>query len=143
MTLPARPGEILLLHNPRCSKSREAKALLEEALKARLEERPEARSEESAEDRRLVLSTRLYLEQPLSADELRELQSRLGRPMLEWTRTREEAFAAAGLSRTSSEEAVRTAMARAPSLMERPIVVDAGRAVIGRPPTNVLELIGD
>jgi arsenate reductase len=89
------------------------------------------------------LSTRLYLEEPLSADELLELQLRLGRPILAWTRTREQAFAAAGLSDSSSEDAVRAAMVCAPILMERPIVVDAGRAVVGRPPTRVLELLGD
>ncbi len=107
-----------------------------------LEERLEERSKPSLEDRRLVLSTRLYLEQPLSADELRELQSRLGRSIREWTRTGEDAFAAAGLSRTSSEESIRAAMVHAPILMERPIVVDARRAVIGRPPTDVLGFIG-
>lgn len=135
MALPTRPGEILLLHNPRCSKSREAKALLEKQVRER--------SEESPKDRGLVLSTRLYLEEPLSADELCELQSRLGQPILAWTRIREDAFAAAGLSESSSEDAVRAAMVRAPILMERPIVVDAGCAVVGRPPTRVLELFDD
>jgi len=134
MVLPTGQGEILLLHNPRCSKSREAKALLE----AQLEER----SKVSPADSGPVLSTRLYLEQPLSADELHALQGRLGRPILEWTRTREKAFADAGLSPTSSEESIRAAMARAPILMERPIVVDAARAVVGRPPTRVLGLLG-
>jgi len=138
MALPTRPGQILLLHNPRCSKSREAKALLQE----RLEQRLEAGSKESPTGQGLVLSTRLYLEEPLSAEELRVLQVRLGRPILEWTRTREDAFAAEGLSQDSSEDAVRAAMARAPILMERPIVVDAARAVIGRPPVRVLELLG-
>ena len=67
MALPGSDDEILLLHNPKCSKSRATLALLEE--------------------RGARFSTRLYLEDPLDRAELRELARRLGRPALEFTRT--------------------------------------------------------
>ena len=63
MTLPASDDEILLLHNPRCSKSRATEALLQE--------------------RGLTFTVRAYLDDPLDRDELSELQARLGRPARE------------------------------------------------------------
>jgi arsenate reductase len=121
--LPRSRDEILLLHNPRCSKSRATRALLEE--------------------RGVDFETRRYLEDPLDEDELVDLERRLGRPILEWTRAGEPAFSEAGLSPGADEADVRAAMARAPSLMERPIVVRGGRAAIGRPPESVLALLDD
>jgi arsenate reductase len=111
----------LLLHNPRCSKSRAAKALLEE--------------------RGAHFTERRYLEQPLSRAELAELRTRLGRPVAEWTRRQEEAYRAAGLAADASEEALLAAMAANPILMERPILLRGRRAVPGRPPERVLELL--
>jgi arsenate reductase len=121
VTLPRSKDEILLLHNPRCSKSRATLALLEE--------------------RGAAFETRRYLETPLDAEELIDLGRRLGKPILEWTRQKEAAFKDAGLSKDSSEEAVRAAMVEEPILMERPIVIRGNRAVIGRPPEDVLALL--
>jgi arsenate reductase len=112
-----------LLHNPLCSKSRAAKALLDE--------------------RGLAYQERRYLEEPLSPDELAVLRQRLDRPAREWVRPGEEAYRQAGLSPASSEEAVLAAMARFPILIERPIFVRGDRAVVGRPPDQVLELLED
>ncbi len=112
---------LVLLHNPRCSKSRAARALIEE------------RGERFRELR--------YLEQPLTRDELASLRERLGRPASEWVRRSEAEFADAGLDRDSSEEAILDAMAASPVLIERPILVRGQRAVIGRPPERVLELL--
>jgi len=123
VALPRTPDEILLLHHPRCSKSRATKALLE--------------------DRGLSFTTRLYLEEPLSSEELADLGDRLGKPIREWTRTKEKAFAEAGLTRDSTEEALRAALVEAPILMERPIVIRGRRAAIGRPPENVASLLED
>jgi arsenate reductase len=109
------------LHNPRCSKSRATLALLEE--------------------RGVSFETRLYLEDPLDTQELGELGQRLGRPILEWTRKKEGAFGAAGLSKDSGDAEVREAMQAAPILMERPIVIRGDRAAIGRPPEDVLTLL--
>jgi arsenate reductase len=111
----------LLLHNPRCSKSRAAHALLEE------------RGEPFVERR--------YLDEPLTRDELDVLRARLGRPAKEWVRKGESAFGEAGLDGTSDEPALLDAMAEHPILIERPILVRGKRAVVGRPPENVLELL--
>jgi arsenate reductase len=119
--LPRSDREIVLLHNPRCSKSRAAKALLEE--------------------RGVAFTERRYLEEPLSHDELRDLAARLARPAAEWLRRGDEACAAAGLDAGSGEEDVLRAMAAHPILIERPIAVRGRRAVVGRPPERVLELL--
>ncbi|MEM9175769.1 MAG: ArsC/Spx/MgsR family protein, partial [Myxococcota bacterium] len=50
-------------------------------------------------------------------------------------------FAEAGLTREASEDEILAAMARMPILMERPVVVRGARAVIGRPPEDVLVLL--
>jgi arsenate reductase len=111
----------VLLHNPRCSKSRAAKALLEE--------------------RGAAFEVRLYLEAPLSRDELAQLRRRLGRPVRDWVRRGEPAYAAAGLDADSDESAVLDAIAKHPELLERPILVAGERAVVGRPPERVLDLL--
>ena len=119
--LPGDEAGILLLHNPRCSKSRAALALLQEA--------------------GVAFSERRYLDEPLSRDELAELRRRLGRPAAEWVRRGEDAYAAAGLGPDADEAAVLDAMAAQPILMERPIVVRGPRAVVGRPPEAVRALL--
>jgi arsenate reductase len=111
----------LLLHNPRCSKSRAAQALLEE--------------------RGVAFRVRLYLEAPLSRAELEELRRALGRPAREWVRRGEAAFAAAGLGDASGDDAVLDAVAAHPELLERPILVCGARAAVGRPPERVLALL--
>jgi arsenate reductase len=116
------PDALTLLHNPRCSKSRAAKALLEE--------------------RGVAFHERAYLDQPLSRQELQELRKRLGRPVAEWVRHGEAAYKEAGLERSSSDAAVLDAMTRFPILIERPILIAASKAVVGRPPEEVLVLLG-
>jgi arsenate reductase len=112
---------LLLIHNPRCSKSREAKSLLE--------------------GRGVRFELRLYLEAPLSREELGELRRRLGRPAREWVRRGEPAYSAAGLGAESDDDAVLGAMAQHPELLERPILVRSDRAVVGRPREKLLELL--
>jgi arsenate reductase len=112
---------VTIFHNPRCSKSRQALALLEEHGVA-----PEVVK---------------YLETPPSPDVLRALLAKLGTPAHSLLRVKEAAYAEAGLSRDSSEDACIDAMHRYPILIERPIVVNGDRAVIGRPPELVLDLI--
>ncbi len=108
---------LLLLHNPRCSKSRAALALLEE--------------------RGLEHEVRRYLEQPLSVDELRILRKRLGRPPVEWIRWNEDE--AKGLDKEAPEQDLIRAIAAAPKIMERPILIKDDEARVGRPGPEALE----
>lgn len=95
------------------------------------------------EERGVRFAQRHYLDDPLSRAELEDLAGRLGRPAREWTRQGESAFAARGLGEGSSEGEWLAAIAADPILMERPIVVRGSRACVGRPPTNVVELLDD
>ncbi len=113
-------AQVTLLHNPRCSKSRQALVLLET----------------SGHE----VAVRRYLDEPLDRAELETLQSQLGAPVIEWTRTREAAFQGAGLTRDTSDAELLDAMARHPILLERPVAILGSRAVVGRPPERVYEL---
>lgn len=116
--LPAGDDELLLLHNPRCSKSRAARTLLEE--------------------RGVAFAERRYLDDPLSAAELAELARRLGRPAREWARRGEPDWT---LGEAAGDAEILAAMASYPVLIERPILVRGRRAIVGRPPERVLELL--
>lgn len=108
-------------HNPRCAKSRQALALLEE--------------------RGVDLTLRRYLEDSPDAAELRGLLAKLHLAPIEMMRTKEAEFKAAGLTRVSDPETLIAAMVTTPKLIERPILIAGERAVIGRPPERVLELL--
>jgi arsenate reductase len=112
-----------ILHNPRCTKSRETLKLLH--------------------DHGVELPVVEYLQQPLSKNELRELCALLGVKPLALVRTKEELFGELGLARDSgySDAQWLDVLASHPKLMERPIVVYRGKAAIGRPPENVLTLL--
>ena len=122
MALSRSPDRVLLLHNPRCSKSRAARALLEE--------------------RGIPFEERRYLESPLSREELEDLQERLSRPPREWVRKGEAAWQQAGVGPDAEPEALFDAMVSHPILMERPILVCGDRAVVGRP-SDVVEAFLD
>jgi arsenate reductase len=121
MPLPKDEKTLLLIHNPRCSKSRAAKELLEA--------------------RGVPFELRLYLEDPLSRAELGDLRKRMGRPCREWVRRGEDAYKEAGLGAESDDKALLDAIAAHPALLERPILVRGARAVVGRPTENLLELL--
>ncbi|HEX4940827.1 MAG TPA: arsenate reductase (glutaredoxin) [Candidatus Kapabacteria bacterium] len=111
-----------IYHNPRCSKSREALALLEEA--------------------GVSVTVVRYLETPLDADALRQLLSRLGLPARDLLRSKEEEFASLGLGDPAlTDDDLIAALVSHPRLMERPVVVHGRRAVIARPPERVKELL--
>ena len=112
---------VTLLHNPRCSKSRKALALLEEA--------------------GVELQVRRYLDEPLSRAELSELAQKLGGPVGAWTRSKEAAFRDAGLAADASDEALLDAMSAHPILMERPVVIVGERALVARPPERLQALL--
>ena len=109
-------------HNPRCSKSRQTLALLEE--------------------QGVTPTIRLYLEDAPSASEVSDVVTTLGISPWDLLRRGEKVFKELGLSQQEDNEAIIEAMAQHPILIERPIVIHAGAAVLGRPPENVLGLIG-
>ncbi|RMG93532.1 MAG: arsenate reductase (glutaredoxin) [Deltaproteobacteria bacterium] len=113
--------EVVVYHNPRCSKSRATVALLRaRGIEPRIVE---------------------YLKTPPSTDEVLELARRLGRPVVEILRRKEPEYADLGLSPDTPDPVAAEAVARHPRLLERPIVVVADRAAIGRPPEAVLEIL--
>lgn len=114
--------DLILYHNPRCSKSRSALELLEA--------------------RGLTATVVRYLDTPPSATELRELLDKLGIGARQLLRTGEEEYKTLGLADPSlSDEQLIAAMASHPKLIERPILVAGKRAVIGRPTEKLLELL--
>ena len=113
-------SSITIYHNPRCSKSRQTLVLLEER----------------TSDFQIVE----YLKDALDATVLRDILTKLGCPAHDIVRVKEAEYAEAGLSADSSEAEVIDALVRYPKLLERPIVVSGTKAVIGRPPENVLDL---
>lgn len=82
-----------------------------------------------------------YLQTTPSKDELRNILSLLGISADQLLRKHESAYKQAGLSEASSEDDVLDAMIKYPILIERPIVVHDGKAMIGRPPENILKIL--
>jgi arsenate reductase (glutaredoxin) len=111
----------VFLHNPHCSKSRAALELVRAA--------------------GVDLPIREYLDEPLSVDELRRIVELLAVRPIDIVRRGEPQYAALGLDDTTPDDEVLRAMAAHPILIERPIVVRGGRAVVGRPPELVREFI--
>ena len=111
-----------IYHNPRCSKSRQTLALLEE--------------------KGIAPDVILYLETPPTADELAGLLKKLGISARELLRKGEDEYKAMGLDDENlADTDLVAAMVKHPKLIERPIVVKGRQAVLGRPPENVLELV--
>lgn len=110
---------VKIYHNRRCSKSREALKLLKE--------------------KGLNPDIREYLKVPLSKSELKEILSLLGLAPKQITRCKEKDFKELKIN-LEDDEAVIAALANHPKLIERPIVVVDQKAVLGRPPENILEL---
>lgn len=114
--------EMTLYHNPRCSKSRGALELLEA--------------------RGLTPTVVRYLETPPSPAELKTLLARLGIGARQLLRTGEDEYQSLGLADTGlSDDQLIDAMSQHPRLIERPILVVGDKAVVGRPPEKVLEIL--
>jgi arsenate reductase len=111
-----------IYHNPHCSKSRETLCILEEAgVKANVVE---------------------YLQTPPTRDELVAILDMLGMEPRELMRTHETEYAEHDLGNTSlTRDELVNAMLRFPKLIERPIVINNGKAVIGRPPHTVKTIL--
>lgn len=114
--------DLKLYHNPRCSKSRAALQLLQ------------ARG----------LSPQIipYLDSPLNSGQLQSLLQKLGISARQLLRSGEDEYKALALSNPQlSESELIEAMVQHPRLIERPILETIDRAVIGRPPETILELL--
>ncbi len=114
-------AKVTIFHNPRCSKSRQALKLLEE---------------KGAE-----VEVVKYLETPPSKEELKALLKMLGITARELMRTKEAIYKELGLKEVDDEERLIEAMVAHPKLIERPIVIKDGKAIIGRPPEKVITLL--
>ncbi|MFA6759646.1 MAG: arsenate reductase (glutaredoxin) [Sulfuricurvum sp.] len=112
---------ITIYHNPKCSKSREALAYIE--------------------DTGAKFETIKYLDADLSTSDIRDLLNKLGISPRELMRTKEEIYKELDLASVSDEETLIEAMAKHPKLIERPIIIKGERAIIGRPPSLVVEFI--
>ena len=84
---------------------------------------------------------REYTREPLSEDELREILRLLDIPARDLLRTRDAAYVELGLTGNEPEDELIRAMARHPTLVQRPIGRRPGKAVVGRPAERLLELI--
>ena len=83
-----------------------------------------------------------YLKDPLSIDEILVLAKKLGKRPKDFIRKREQDFKNLDLKeKLEDDEVLFSVMADFPKLMERPIAVKGGRAIIGRPPDKILDLI--
>ena len=112
-----------LYHNPRCSKSRAALELLRE--------------------RGIEPEVVPYLKQPPSLADLNGLLAMLGCGARDIVRSGEDEYRQLGLDDAATSDAeLLAAMIAHPRLIERPIFVHGDRAVVGRPPERVLELLG-
>ena len=110
---------VTIYHNPRCTKSRQTLALLTE--------------------RHLEPEVIEYLKNPPDAATLRSILRGLELPAHELVREKERN--AAGLPETDNEDQILKQIVQHPEILQRPIVVSGGRARLGRPPENVLDIV--
>ena len=110
-----------ILHNPRCRKSREGLKILEE----------------SGNEFEIVD----YLNQPLEKEEIRDLLRKLDMEPIELVRRNEAIWKENYKGRDLSNEEVVDALSKHPKLIERPIVIVGDKAIVGRPPENILEIL--
>ena len=113
---------VVIYHNPRCSKSRATLQLLE--------------------DRGISPTVVEYLNQPPTAEQLRQVLALLGKSPREIMRRGEAEYRDNDLDDPGlSDEQLIMAITKHPKLLERPIVLANGKAAIGRPPENVLDIL--
>jgi arsenate reductase len=118
----AKSKQITIYHNPRCSKSRQTLRMLEE--------------------QGIKPTIVAYLETPPSKTELKRILKILNLQPRQLMRTKEKEYLEAGLNNPDlSREELIDAMIRYPRLIERPIVVVNDKAVLGRPPENILKIL--
>ena len=109
-----------ILHNPRCSKSRATLNIILE--------------------NNIQPTIRLYLDDPLSLEEIRNLLIKLDTTADQIVRKNEEVYKKLNL-KDSDQDLLIENISKNPILLERPIVVKGEKAIIGRPPENVMKLL--
>ncbi len=114
-------NKIVIYHNPRCSKSREALGILEE--------------------NNCEIEIREYLKRSPTKKELKELLAKLGCKAFDIVRKKEPLFIKNFLNKKFSEQEWIQILFEHPILIERPIIIDGYKAVIGRPPELVIDLL--
>ena len=114
-------ANVTIWHNPRCGKSRDAAKLLEE----------------KGIDADIVK----YLETPPSKKELKAVLKMLGISARELMRTKEDIYKELNLKEENDEEKLIDAMVENPKLIERPVVIKDGKAAIGRPLENIIDIL--
>jgi len=112
---------ITIWHNPRCSKSRQTLALIEE--------------------KGITPTIKLYLEDSPNADEITEVLAMLGCTPKELMRSGEDDYKTQNLSAVVDPDALIAAMVATPKIIERPVVIAGNKARVGRPPESVLEIL--
>ena len=110
-----------IYHNPRCAKSRQTLNIIKE----------------SGHEVEIIN----YLNTPLTEDELHEIYDKLNLPIEYLIRTGEEIYKTEYKGKELSDDEWLKALAQHPKMMERPIVVDETKAILGRPPENVNKLL--
>ena len=114
--------KVKIYHNPRCSKSRQTLEILNK--------------------KNLDIDIVEYLKSPLDINEISNLLKKLGYTARDLLRKGEDVYKNENLSDKSlTEDFLIDMMSKNPILIERPIVVSNGKAVIGRPPEKVLEIL--
>jgi len=114
-------SKLTIMHNPRCSKSREALQILEEnGINAEIVK---------------------YLETPPTKEEIKELLKMLDINARDLMRTKEDVYKELHLKDITDEEKLIEAMAEHPRLIERPIIIKDGKAIIGRPPSKIVDFL--
>jgi len=114
-------ANVTIWHNPRCSKSRNAVTLLEE--------------------KGIEADVVKYLDTPPSREELVSVLKMLGISARELMRTKEDLYKELNLKEETDEDKLIDAMVKNPKLIERPIVIKDGKAAIGRPIENIIDLL--
>ena len=110
-----------LYHNPRCRKSREALQILQQA----------------NEPVEIVL----YLKNSLSKEELKDILLKLEITAIALIRKNEAVWKENYKNKSLTEDELITAMVNNPKLIERPIAIKNGKAIVGRPPQEVLKVL--
>jgi arsenate reductase len=114
-------ANVTIWHNPRCSKSRNAVTLLEE--------------------KGIEADVVKYLDTPPTKEELVAVLKMLGLSARELMRTKEDIYKELNLKEETDEDKLIEAMVENPKLIERPIVIKEGKAAIGRPIENIIDLL--